>query len=203
MIAFILHASKAMLKILQARLQLELRMSRCKSWVYKKAEEREIKLPTFAGSWRKQRNSRKASTSASLNMLKSLIVWMTKNCGKIVKRWEYQTTLTISWEICTQVNNQQLDLDMEQLTGSNLVKEYDKATHCHLDYLTSMQSTLGFPGGTVVKNSLDNAGDTGDVGSIAGLRRYSEVGKGNQIQDYCWKIPTEDPGRLQSMIAKG
>ena len=41
-----------------------------------------------------------------------------KNCGKFFKRWEYQTTLPASWEICMQVRKQQLELDMEQQTGS-------------------------------------------------------------------------------------
>ena len=57
-----------------------------------KAEEPEIKLPTFTGSSKKQENSRKISTSALLIMPKPLTVWITTNCGKFFKRWEYQTT---------------------------------------------------------------------------------------------------------------
>ena len=53
-------------------------------------EQPEIKLPTFVGSSKKQENYRK--TSASLTMLKPLTVWITTNCGKFFKRWEYQTT---------------------------------------------------------------------------------------------------------------
>ena len=45
-------------------------------------------------------------------------VWITRNCGKFLKRWEYQTTLPASWETCMQVKKQQLELDMEQQTGS-------------------------------------------------------------------------------------
>ena len=45
-------------------------------------------------------------------------VWITTNCGKFCKRWEYQTTWPTSWEICMQVRKQQLELDMEQQTGS-------------------------------------------------------------------------------------
>ena len=45
-------------------------------------------------------------------------VWITTNCGKFLKRWEYQTTWSASWEICIQVRKQQLELDMEQQTGS-------------------------------------------------------------------------------------
>ena len=45
-------------------------------------------------------------------------LWITVNCGKFWKRWEYQTTWPASWEICMQVRKQQLELDMEQQTGS-------------------------------------------------------------------------------------
>ena len=72
---------------------------------------------------------------------KPLTVWITTNCGKFVKRWEYQTTWPASWEICMQVKKQQLELDMEQQTGSKLGKEYVKAVYCHPAYLTYMQST--------------------------------------------------------------
>ena len=59
--------------------------------VLEKAEEPEIKLPTSAGSWKKQESSRKTSISALLTMPKLLTVWITINCGKFFKRWEYQT----------------------------------------------------------------------------------------------------------------
>ena len=57
-----------------------------------KAEEPEIKLPTSTGSYKKQDNSRKTSTSASFTTLKPLTLWITINCGKLFKRWEFQTT---------------------------------------------------------------------------------------------------------------
>ena len=63
------------------------------------------------------------------------------NSGKFFKRWEYQTTLPASWEICMQVKKQQLELDMEQQTGSKLGKEYVKAVYCYRAYLTYVQST--------------------------------------------------------------
>ena len=44
--------------------------------------------------------------------------WITTNCGKFLKRWEHQTTWPASWETCMQVTKQQLELDMEQQTGS-------------------------------------------------------------------------------------
>ena len=99
-----------------------------------KAEEPEIKLPTSVGSLIKQGNSRKTSTSAVLTTLKPLTVWIITNCGKFWKRWEYQTTLPASWETCIQVKKQQLELDMEQQTGSKLGKEYIKAAYCHPAY---------------------------------------------------------------------
>ena len=85
----------------------------------------------------------KPSTSASLTTLKLLTMWITMNCGKLLKRWEYQTTLPSSWGTCIQVKKQQLELDMEQWTGSNLGKEYVKAVCFHSAYLTYMQSTSG------------------------------------------------------------
>ena len=68
-------------------------------------------------------------------------VWITINCGRLFKRREYQTTLPASWEICMQVSKQQLELDMEQQTGSKSGKEFIKAIDCHPAYLTYMQST--------------------------------------------------------------
>ena len=49
-----------------------------------------------------------------IDYAKPLTVWITTNCGKFFKRWEYQTTRPVSWEICMQVKKQQLEMDMEQ-----------------------------------------------------------------------------------------
>ena len=68
-------------------------------------------------------------------------LWIKINCGKFWKRWEYQTTWPASWEICMQVRKQQLELDMEQQTGSKWEKEYVEAVYCHPAYLTYPQST--------------------------------------------------------------
>ena len=86
--------------------------------VLEKAEEPEIKLPTSSGSSKKQESSRKTSISALLTMPKPLTVWITRNCGKFWKRWEYQATWPASWETDMQGRKQQLELDMEQWTGS-------------------------------------------------------------------------------------
>ena len=61
---------------------------------------------------------KKTSIFALLNMPKPLTVWITINCGKFWKRWEYQTTWPASWETYMQVRKQQLELDMEQQSGS-------------------------------------------------------------------------------------
>ena len=136
------RTSKVMLKILQASFN--------STWTVKyqmfklhleKAEEQEIKLPTSVGSLKKWESSRKTSTFVLLTMPKPLTVCITINCGKFLKGWEYQTTWPASWEICTQVKKIQLELDMEQQTGSKWGKEYFKAIHCHPINLTYMQST--------------------------------------------------------------
>ena len=82
-IALISHASKVMLKILQARLQqyVNCELPDVQAGL-EKAEEPDIKLPISAGSWKKQESSRKTSISALLTMPKPLTVWITINCGK-------------------------------------------------------------------------------------------------------------------------
>ena len=92
-IAVISHASKVMLKILQARLQQYMTANfHMFKLVLGKSEEPEIKLPISVGSSKKQESSIKTSISALLTMSKPLTVWITINCGKFFKRWEYQTT---------------------------------------------------------------------------------------------------------------
>ena len=108
-----------------------------------KAEEPEIKLPTTTASLKKQESSRKTLTSALLTTPRPLTMWITTNCGKFFKKWEYQTTWPASWEIYVQEKKQQLEPDMKQQTGSKSGKEYVKAVYCHPAYLTSMQSTSG------------------------------------------------------------
>ena len=119
-IALISHASKVMLKILQASLQQ-----------YVNRE-----LPDIQAGFRKGRGTRdqianihwiieisrefqkKTFISALLTMPKPLTVWISINCGKFWKRGEYQTTWPASWETYMQVRKQQLELDTEQQTSS-------------------------------------------------------------------------------------
>ena len=126
-----------MLRILQARLQQYM------DWElpdvqaeFRKGRETKEQIANIYWIIRMQENSRKTFASASLTMLKPLTMWITTNCEKFLKRREYQSILPISWEICMQVKKQQLELDMEQQTGSKVVKKYIKAVYCHSAYLT-------------------------------------------------------------------
>ena len=119
-IALISHASKVMLKILQARLQQYIN----------------CELPDVQAGFRKGKGARDQITNIRwiiekarefqkkhplllyFTTPKPFTVWIKANFGKFLKRWEYQTTLPASWEICMQVRKQQLELDMEQQTGS-------------------------------------------------------------------------------------
>ena len=116
-IAFISHACKVMIKILQARLQ----------------EYMNWELPGEQAGFRKGRGTRdqianihwtkEKATEFQKNIYFCFIdyakafVWIT-NCRKFFKQWEYQTSLTVSWETCVQVKKQQFELDVEQQTGS-------------------------------------------------------------------------------------
>ena len=106
-------------------------------------------------------------------------VWITTNCGKFLKRCEYQTTWPASWEICMQIKKQQLEPDMKQWTGSQLRKEYVKAVQ-------------GFPNSSVGKESACNAGDPGLIPGL-GNSLEKEMASPSSILE--WKIPwTEEPG---------
>ena len=106
-----------------------------------KTEEPEFKLWTSVGSLKKQENSIETSASVSLTMLKPFTVWIKINCGKLLKKWEYQTTWSASCEICVQGKKHQLEWDIKQQTDFKLAKEYIRAVYSHAAYLTYMQST--------------------------------------------------------------
>ena len=105
-----------------------------------KAEEPEIKLPTSAGSREKQGSSRKTSTFALLTMPRPLTVWIRTN-WKILQEMEIPDHLTCLLRNLHAGQEQQLELDREQWTGSKLGKEYIQAVYCHPAYLTYMQNT--------------------------------------------------------------
>ena len=104
---------------------------------FEESEGTEIK---FIGSWRKQRKSRKNIYFSFIDYVKAF-VWITTKCGKLLKKWEYQTTLPASWETCKWVKKQQLELDMKQWIGSKLGKDFFKAIYFHPAYLTYMKGT--------------------------------------------------------------
>ena len=137
-----------------------------------KAEEPEIKLPISIGSSKKQ-EFQKNIYFCFIDYAKAFDCGDHNKLWKFLKRWEYQTTLSASWEICIQVKKQQLEPDMEQQTGSKLGKEYVKAVYCHPAYLTSMQSTswetLGW-----VKHKLESR-LPGEISMISDMQMTSPI----------------------------
>ena len=82
------------------------------------------KIASILWMMEKAREFQKNIYFCFIDYAKAFTVWLTKNCGKFLKRGEYETTLPASWEICMQVRKQQLELYMEQQTGYRLGKEY-------------------------------------------------------------------------------
>jgi len=105
-----------------------------------KVEEPEIKLPTSAGSSKKQ-EFQKNIDLRFIDYAKAFDCVDHNKPWKILKEMQIPDPLPASWEICMQVKRQQWEQDMEQLTDSKLGKEYVKAVHCHLANLTYMQRT--------------------------------------------------------------
>ena len=75
--------------------------------VLEKAEEPQIKLPTSVGSSKKQESSKKNLYFCFMDNVKPLTMWTTIDSGKFLKKWEYQTTLPVSWGACMQSKKQQ------------------------------------------------------------------------------------------------
>ena len=115
-IALISHASKVMPQVLQSRLLQYVNHELPDSQAgFRKGRGTTDQISV--GSSKKQESSRKTSTSGLLTMPKPLTVWITINCGKFFKRWEYQVTYLLP-KICMQVRKLQLVQDMKQKTGS-------------------------------------------------------------------------------------
>ena len=134
-VALISHASIVILKILQARVQqyMNHELPDVQAGLRKGRRTRD-QIANICSIIKKLQNSRKVSTSALLIMTKPLC--RSQQTGKFFKRWECQTILPASWEMCMQVKKQQLEPDMEQQTGSRPGKEYIKTVYYHLAYLT-------------------------------------------------------------------
>ena len=128
-IALISHASKVMLKILQARLQQYVNRELP---VFRKGRGTRDQIANICWIIERAREFQKKSTSALLATPQPLTVWITTNCRKFFKRWKYQTTISASWEICMHFKKQQLEPDVEQHTDFKLGKQYIKAVYCLL-----------------------------------------------------------------------
>ena len=113
------HASEVMLKILQAKLQQYVNEELPDAQAgFRKGRGTRDQIANICWIIEKARQLQKTSISALLTMPKPWTVWITTNCGKFFKRWEYQTTWPASWEICMLVRKQQLEPDMEKQTSS-------------------------------------------------------------------------------------
>ena len=118
-IALISHASKVMLKILQARLHqyMNCELPDVQAGFTKGRGTRD-QIANIRWIMEKAREFQKNIYFWFIDMPKPLIVWIIINCGKFWERWEYQTTWPASWETYMQVRKQHLEPDMEQQTGS-------------------------------------------------------------------------------------
>ena len=116
-IALISHASKVMLKILQARLQQCVNRGLPDVQAgFRKGRGTRDQIANIHWVIEKAREFQKNIYFCFIDYSKAFYLWLTTHCGKFFKRWKYQT-LSASWEICMQVKKQKLKLDMEQQTG--------------------------------------------------------------------------------------
>ena len=107
-----------MLKILQARLQPYLNREFPDVQAgFRKGRGMRDRIANICWIMEESREFQKNIYFCFIDFAKAF-VWSTINCGKFWKRWEYQTTWPASWETCMQVRKQQIELDMEQQTGS-------------------------------------------------------------------------------------
>ena len=108
MVALISHISKVMLKILQVRLQqyMNCELPDVQAGFRKGRGTRE-QIVKICWIIEKTREFQKNIYFCFIDYTKALTVWITTNCGKFLKRWEYQTTLPPCWEICMQFKKQQ------------------------------------------------------------------------------------------------
>ena len=108
-----------MLKILQARLQQYVNRDLPDVQAgFRKGRGTRSQIANICWIMEKAREFQKNIYFCFIDYAKALTVWITRNCGKFWKRWEYQTTWPASWETYIQVRKQQLELDMEQETFS-------------------------------------------------------------------------------------
>ena len=136
-IALISHVSKVMLKFCMLGFStIQTKNFQMSKLDLEKEEELEIKLPTFAGLWKKQGNFRKTCISVSSTMLKAFDCVDHDKLRKALREKGTQTILPVSRETCMRVKKQRLEPCMEQLIGSRSRKEYEKSICCHPICLT-------------------------------------------------------------------
>ena len=126
-VALISHASKVMLKILHARLQYyaNQELSGVKAG-FRKGRGTRDQIANICLIIEKAREFQKNIYLCFLGYAKPLTACIMTNCGKLLKRWKYQTILAVSWETCLWVKKQQLETYLGQLIGSRSRKEYDR-----------------------------------------------------------------------------
>ena len=141
-IALISHAGKVMFKILHARLQQHVNqeLSDVQAGLGKEGRGTRDQIVNTCWIIAKAREFQKNICLCFIDYAEAF-VWIITNCGKVLKRWRYQTFLAVSWETCMWVKKQQLEPCMEQLIGSRLRKEYNRAVCCHPVCFTYMLST--------------------------------------------------------------
>ena len=141
-ITLISHASKVMLKILQARLQqyVNHELSDIQAG-FRKGRGTRVRIASIHWILEKAREFQENIYSCLIDYTKTFDCVDHNKLWKILQEVGIPDHLTSSWEMCMQVKKQQLELDMDQQTGSTLGKEYIKAVYCHPAYLTYMENT--------------------------------------------------------------
>ena len=141
-IVLISHASKVILKILQARLQ---QYVNCEipdvQAGFRKGGGTRDEIANICWIIEKATEFQKNIYFCFIDNAKAFDCVDHKKLCKILQEMGIPNHLTCLWKICMQVKKQQLESDMEQRTGSKLGEEYVKAVYCHPTYLTYMQST--------------------------------------------------------------
>ena len=124
-IALISHISKVMLKILQARLQQYVNKGLPDVQVgFRKGRGSRDQIANIHWIIEKARELQKNIYFCFTDYAEPLTIWITTQCRKFLSKWEYQTTLPVSWESCMRVRKQQLELDMEH----GLVQNWERST---------------------------------------------------------------------------
>ena len=131
-----------MFKILQARLQQYVNHELPDVQAgFRKGRETRSQIANIYWIIEKAREFQKNTYFCFIDYAKAFDYVDNNKLWKFFKNWECQTIWPASWEICMQAKKEQLELDMEQQTGSKLGKEYIKAVYCYPAYLTWIQST--------------------------------------------------------------